>query len=161
MLPWTRSYSPKLIALLALLLAITACGHPAYIFHEDSRINDALESYRPLPGYTYYYSGPEDFPLAILGIRPEYRLKKEFWIPVDLTEKKLQGWMEVIDNPHRNLKTRYHGKVIRTTEGEEIGIWYSPQELSTVRLGADREVEIYTPFNTLYNKVTGHEGGFP
>ena len=161
MLPWTRSYSPKLIALLALLLAITACGQPAYIFHEDLRINEALESYRPLPGYTYYYSGPEDFPLAILGIRPEDRPKKEFWIPVDLTEKKLQGWMEVIDNPHRNLKTRYHGKVIRTTEGEEIGIWYSPQEWSTVRLGADREVEIYTPFNTLYNKVTGHEGGFP
>lgn len=161
MLPWTRSPSPKRIALLALLLAITACGHPAYVFHEDSRINEALESYRPLPGYTYYYSGPEDFPLAILGIRPEYRLKKEFWIPVDLTKKKLQDWMEIIDNPHRNLQTRYRGKVIRTAEGEEIGIWYSPQEWSTVRLGADREVSIYSPFNTLYHKVTGNQGGFP
>lgn len=161
MLPWTRSPSPKRIALLALLLASTACGHPAYVFHEDSRINEALESYRPLPGYTYYYSGPEDFPLAILGIRPEYRLKKEFWIPVDLTKKKLQDWMEIIDNPHRNLQTRYRGKVIRTATGEEIGIWYSPQEWSTVRLGADREVTVYSPFNTLYHKVTGHEGGFP
>ena len=158
---WIQQHSPSLITLLALLLAIAACGHPAYIFHGDSRINDALESYQPLPGYTYYYSGPEDFPLAILGISPEYRLKKEFWIPVDLTEKKLQGWMEVIDNPHRNLQTRYHGKVIRTAEGEEIGIWYSPQEWSTVRLGADREVSIHTPFNTLYNKVTGNEGSFP
>jgi hypothetical protein len=159
--PWARSYSPKLIALLALLPAIVACGHPSYSFHEDLRINEALEAYHPLPGYTYYYSGPEDFPLAILGIRPEYRLKKEFWIPVDLTKKKLQDWMETIDNPHRNLQTRYRGKVIRTAEGEEIGIWYSPQEWSTVRLGADREVSIYTPFNTLYNKITGHEGGFP
>ncbi len=159
--PWTKQHFPNCVALLALLLAVTACGHPAYVFHEDSRISEVLESYHPLPGYTYYYNGPEDFPLVILGIRPEYRLKKEFWIPVDLTEKKLQGWMEVIDNPHRNLQTRYHGKVIRTAEGEEIGIWYSPQEWSTVRLGADREVEIYTPFNTLYNKVTGHEGGFP
>ena len=152
---------PHLIVLLMPLLLLTACGRPAYIFHEDFRINEALEAYHPLPGYTYYYSGPEDFPLAILGIKPEYRLKKEFWIPVDLTEKKLQGWMEVIDNPHRNLQTRYHGKVIRTAEGEEIGIWYSPQEWSTVRLGADREVSIYTPFNTLYNKVIGNEGGFP
>ncbi|MCX5876165.1 MAG: hypothetical protein NT087_07730 [Deltaproteobacteria bacterium] len=158
---WTRPYSPNPIALLALLLIVAACGRPAYVFHEDSRINAVLESHHPLPGYTYYYSGPEDFPLAILGIRPEYRLKKEFWIPVDLTEKKLQGWMEVIDNPHRNLKTRYHGKVIRTADGEEIGIWYSPQEWSTVELGPDREVSIYTPFNTLYNKVTGNEGGFP
>jgi hypothetical protein len=149
------------LALLALLLLAAACGRPAYIFREDLRINEALESYRPLPGYTYYYSGPEEFPLAILGIRPEYRLKKGFWIPVELTEKKLRRWMETIDNPHRNLRTRYHGKVIRTAEGEEIGIWYSPQEWSTVRLGADREVEIHTPPNTLYNKVTGHEGGFP
>lgn len=149
------------LALLALLLLAAACGRPAYIFHEDLRINEALEASHPLPGYTYYYSGPEDFPLAILGIRPEYRLKQGFWIPVELTEKRLRGWMVVIDNPHRNLQTRYHGKVIRTAEGEEIGIWYSPQEWSTVRLGADREVEIYTPFNTLYNKVTGKEGGFP
>ena len=158
---WTRSYSPNPILLLTLLLIVAACGRPAYIFHEDSRINDALESYRPLPGYTYYYRGREDFPLAILGIRPEYRLKKEFWIPVELTEKKLQGWMEVIDNPHRNLQTRYHGKVIRTAEGEELGIWYSPQEWSTVRVGTDREITIYTPFNTLYNKVTGNAGDFP
>ncbi|MBU1405954.1 MAG: hypothetical protein KKE83_02395 [Proteobacteria bacterium] len=149
------------LALLTLLLLIAACGHPAYVFHEDLRINEALESYRPLPGYTYYYSGPEDFPLAILGIRPEYRLKKEFWIPVKLTEKKLQDWMEIIDNPHRNLRTRYRGKVIRTPEGEEIGIWYSPQEWSTVKMGEDREVTVYSPFNTLYHKVSGNQDGFP
>mgnify|MGYP001439582466 CR=1 FL=1 len=157
----TKQNSRNLLALLALLLITAACGRPAYFFREDSRINEALESYRPLPGYTYYYSGPEDFPLAILGISSEYRLKKEFWLPVELTQKKLQEWMEVIDNPHRNLQTRYHGKVIRTAEGEEIGIWYSPQEWSTVRLGADREVSIDSPFNTLYNTVTGKEGGFP
>lgn len=149
------------LALLTLLLLVAACGHPAYVFHEDLRINEALESYRPLPGYTYYYSGPEDFPLAILGIRPEYRLKKEFWIPVKLTEKKLQDWMEIIDNPHRNLQTRYRGKVIRTPEGEEIGIWYSPQEWSTVKMGEDREVTVYSPFNTLYHKVSGNQDGFP
>jgi len=161
MCSWTKQYFCKLITLLPLLLLVAACGQPAYIFHEDFRINASLESYHPLPGYTYYYSGPGDFPLAILGIRPEYHLKKEFWIPVELTEKKLQGWMEVIDNPHRNLQTRYHGKVIRTAEGEEIGIWYSPQEWSTVRLGADREVSIYTPFNTLYDRAIGNAGGFP
>lgn len=155
-----QAHLPRL-ALLTLLLVLTSCGRPAYVFHGDLRINDALEAYHPLPGYTYYYSGPEDFPLAILGIRPEYRLKQGFWKPVELTEKRLRGWMEVIDNPHRNLQTRYHGKVIRTPKGEEIGIWYSPQEWSTVRLGVDREVEIHTPPNTLYNKVTGHEGGFP
>ena len=158
----TQHHFPKqVLVLLALLLLVAACGRPAYIFHGDLRINEALEAYHPLPGYTYYYSGPEDFPLAIVGIRPEYRLKQGFWIPVELTEKKLQRWMETIDNPHRNLQTRYHGKVIRTAEGEEIGIWYSPQEWSTVRWGADREVEIYTPPNTLYHKITGNEGGFP
>ena len=151
----------QLIALSALLLALGACGRPAYMFHEDLRINQALESYHPLPGYTYYYSGPEDFPLAILGIRPEYHLKKDFWIPVDLTEKKLRDWMDVIDNPHRNLQTRYHGEIIRAADGEEIGIWYSPQEWSTVRMGKDREVTIYTPPNTLYEKINARKGGFP
>ena len=159
-LPRHHPSRPRLVILILLLL-VAACGRPSYIFRADHRINEALESYHPLPGYTYYYSGPENFPLAILGIRPEYRLNKEFWIPVELTEKKLQGWMEVIDNPHRSLKTRYHGKVIRTAEGEEIGIWYSPQEWSTVKMGADREVTIYSPFNTLYHTVTGNEGGFP
>lgn len=149
------------LVLLALLLIAAACGRPAYFFRVDLNINAALESNHPLPGYTYYYSGPEDFPLAILGIRPEYRLKQEFWRPVELTEKKLQGWMEIIDNPHRSLKTRYHGKVIRTAEGEEIGIWYSPQEWSTVRMGTDGEVAIDTPPNTLYPKISGDTTGFP
>lgn len=149
------------LTLFGLLLLAAACGMPAYTFHADLRINEALESSHPLPGYTYYYSGPEDFPLAILGIKPEYHLKKEFWIPVDLTERKLQSWMETIDNPHRNLQTRYYGKVIRTAEGKEIGIWYSPQEWSTVRLGTDGEIAIDIPPNTLYNTVTGREGSFP
>ncbi|HIJ90349.1 MAG: hypothetical protein OEV89_06235 [Desulfobulbaceae bacterium] len=151
----------RFIALLALFLAVGACGRPAYFFRGDLRINTALESNHPLPGYTYYYSGPEDFPLAILGIRTEFRLKKEFWIPVELTEKKLQDWMLIIDNPHRSLTTRYHGKVIRTAEGEEIGIWYSPQEWSTVRMGTDGEVAIDTPPNTLYKKISGDTTGFP
>jgi len=158
----SRQHFPKhSFVILALLLALAACGRPAVLFREDLTINDALESHKPLPGYTYYYSGPEDFPLAILGVRPEYRLKRGFWIPVDLTEEKLRHWMEVIDNPHRSLKTRYLGKVIRTASGEEIGIWYSPQEWPTVLLGAEREVTISTPPNTLYRKISGDTTGFP
>ncbi len=149
------------ITLPVLLLLAMACGGPAFRFQEDFAINEALESHRPLPGYTYYYSGPEDYPLAILGIRPEIRLKRGFWIPVELNEKKLARWMHVIDNPHRSLRSRYSGKVIRSAEGKELGIWYSPQEWPTARWEADGALSIATPPNTLHRKITRDAGGFP
>lgn len=144
------------VAVLLAGLVLAGCGMPAggVSFRGSMAVADALEEGQPLPGYTYYYSGPEHYPLAILGVRPEFHLRQGFWKPVELTPAHLRGWMEVINNRTRNPRSQYQGSVIRTGGGQEIGIWYSPLDWSPVRLGPGNEVAIDTPSNTLFDAVS-------
>ncbi|MFZ5774898.1 MAG: hypothetical protein ACOY3Z_05390 [Thermodesulfobacteriota bacterium] len=144
------------LAMLWAALAMAGCGMPAsgVTFRGSLAVAEALEEGRPLPGYTYYYSGPEHYPLAILGVRPEFRLRQGFWKPVELTPAHLRGWMEVINNRTRSPRSQYQGSIIRDGDGMEIGIWYSPLDWSPVRLGPGNEVAIDTPSNTLFDAVS-------
>ena len=144
------------LAPLLAVLMLAGCGLPAsgVTFRGSLAVAEALEEGLPLPGYTYYYSGPENYPMAIRVMRPEFQLRHGFWKPVELTPTQLRGWMEVINNRYRNPRSQYKGSVIRTAGGQEIGIWYSPLDGSPVRLGPANEVAIDTPSNTLFEAIT-------
>ncbi len=133
------------IILLALGLFLSACSTRFVHFKEDPAVSRALESHTVLPGYNYYYSGSDTIPVAILGVRKEYNLTTELWHPIKLTQAQLKEWMDMIDNAYRERIMMYRGKYIFTEDGKEIGIWYSPMEWTTVRVGPDNSVEIYTP----------------
>jgi len=162
---FTNSSRFSLLLLLAFLLlalfAASCAGKSGVRFRNDRTVGEALEALTPPPGYTYYYSGPAEYPLAILGVKSGYRLQPGFWQPVDLTPARLQSWMATIDNPHRNLRTRYQSKTILDPAGEVIGIWYSPQEWTVVELGPTGEISVHTPPNTLYREISGDTTGFP
>lgn len=150
-------------AILCSLLAgpAASCTPSVISFRQDMRINDALESLQPLPGYEYYYSGPDSFPLAILGVSQGLAFRQGLWKKVNLTEAKLDLWMRSIDNRYRSISTRYSGKYIIGPKGRVLGIWYSPQEWPAVRLSAEDELSVVTPPNSLYEKIIGNADSFP
>ena len=156
-----RTVHSFFLLLLTVAAAITACAPSTINFRQDLAINNALESLQPIPGYDYYYSGPDSFPLAILGVPSGQKFRQGLWKKVDLTPERLEIWMRSIDNPHRSISTRYHGKYILGPDGQTLGIWYSPQEWPNVRLSPENELSVTTPPNTLYPKIIENAGAFP
>jgi hypothetical protein len=108
---------------------------------EVSRI---FESYQVLPEYNYYFSGSVTKPRAIMGIDRNYTLATGLWKEAtDLTPELLKKWVDQILGflP----PTRTFGAYILGPNGQQVGIWYSPQNDNSVTVQPDKRIEIIPP----------------
>lgn len=113
---------------------------------EPSRdINKLFESYQVMPDYRYYYTGGQNNPKVIMGIRKDYTLKTSSWIPMDpLTSDILKKRIDAMTN----LGTAgwaVDGWMIYSPAGEKVGLWYSRLGHTTVKFGENKEVLVSQP----------------
>ena len=94
--------------------------------------------------YNYYFTGSYYKPKAIIGVDKEYTLITKLWKPVDLTPGRLNGWIEQMTN-FKGYALRNLGSNILNAEGQVIGVWYSPEDFTTIRMLGDKQVSIYPP----------------
>ena len=111
---------------------------------EAPRSNREFESHKILPEYNYYFTGSYYKPKAIIGIHRDYTLVSKLWKPVDLTADRLNGWIEQMTN-FKGYAFRNLGSNILNAEGQVIGIWYSPEDFTTIRMLGEKQVSIYPP----------------
>ena len=110
-------------------------------------ITDRFHAYEILPDLRYYYTGPDAYPLAIIGIHSRFSLESRFWKPVDLTSRHLRDWLNFggrrVDND-----LNIHGANLTGPAGEWIGVWYAIRDWKswgTVRLEEENRVVVTTP----------------
>ena len=76
--------------------------------------------------YTYYYSGVDGYPNAIIGVDNRYILVSELWKQVNLTPDKLKDWVDnLIARGTIATSGMLHGYNIVNPDGAALGIWYS------------------------------------
>lgn len=116
----------------------------------SDEVKEIFESATVLPDYTYYYSGPEARPDAIMALKNTFTLANEenLWIKVDITKKMLEDWNLVIRNEYR-IKAPYYGFRILTPDGREAGVWYSKYEYTVIKTPEPDSIIIYTPVEPL------------
>jgi hypothetical protein len=131
-----------LIGLAVLVLA--ACGGSYGTLKRSADTNNQFESIQISPKYNYYYTGAYYKPNAIIGLIKEYTLISKLWKPVDLTPERLRGWIEQMTN-FRGYALRNFGSNILNAQGEMIGVWYSPEDFTTIRMLDDKQLWIYPP----------------
>lgn len=146
------SIKPKIMMLLLLFTGMTtimtACGTGSYgRLDFKLAINDIFESGQVLDNHTYYYIGPDAEPDAIMAIDNKYQLAPSLWKGINLTPGKLKAWMERIDNRYR-FRNRYDGALILDQDGNQVGMWYSRLDWTTIRRGEGNQLIIYTPDTT-------------
>jgi len=144
-----KTTSFLLILLLAAMSAIiTACSTGAYgRLDFKLSVNDIFESGQVLDSHNYYYIGPEAEPVAIMAIDKKYQLAPSLWKEIGLTPAQLTAWMERIDNRYR-FKNRYDGAFILDQDGNQVGLWYSRLDWTTIQRGEGNQLIIYTPDTT-------------
>ena len=126
------------------ILTLAACGGSYGTLQRSTAVDQEFESTQILPEYNYYFTGSYYKPKAIIGIHRDYTLVSKLWKPVDLTVDRLNGWVEQMTN-FKGYAFRNLGSNILNAEGQIIGIWYSPEDFTTIRMLGEKQVSIYPP----------------
>jgi hypothetical protein len=95
-----------------------------------------------LSNHSYYYSGMQSMPDAIVGIHSSYSLKSKTWQQVDFSSFLLR---KLVDRMAYVYMVTPRGAWILSPDGNRIGIWYSAQYQTTIRMGQDNRVVIAPP----------------
>jgi len=126
------------------VLALVACGGSYGTLQRSSAVDRQFEAYEIDPNYNYFYSGSDNKPRAIIGLEKNYTLVSKLWKPVDLTPDRLNNWIEEMTN-FKGYALRNLGSNILDGQGQAIGIWYSLEDFTTIRMLGDKQVSIYPP----------------
>ena len=135
----------SVLILVALLVNAGRAGNYGRLVRNEE-INEVFKTYRILPDHRYYFIGPEGRPDAIMGIRRDYTLETKQWTEMDLTEAQLKKLVKWINFHHRSRTSYYpHGFAILDRDNNQIGIWYSIWDWTTVVVEEDNRVMVYPP----------------
>ena len=108
----------------------------------DRDVNNLFQSYEVLPDYRYYTSGKGDIPNAIIGIQKKYKLRPGNWQQIEATTPLLRGWVSNMDNIYGYPP---YGSIILGDDGQQIGVWYSSKQWTTVIIEENNEVAVLAP----------------
>ena len=114
------------------------------ILKQSSEVNGIFIAHKILPDHKYYYSGPDDVPKALIGIDNNYTLDSKLWKPVDLTPELLKKWFRSWFN-FRDQPAINWGADILDPNGKKVGIWFSRQNRTTVKMLGNNRVQVHTP----------------
>ncbi|MDH3800344.1 MAG: hypothetical protein OES70_16970, partial [Desulfobacterales bacterium] len=86
---------------LGLLFLLCSCATSNYGKLQPSpEITKIFDDDRILSDHSYYYSGLQGVPDAIVGIQSNYSLKSKRWQQVDLTSLLLRKWVDRMTYVH-------------------------------------------------------------
>ncbi|MGD8993384.1 MAG: hypothetical protein PVI00_18135 [Desulfobacterales bacterium] len=105
-------------------------------------ITQLFEKAQVLSDHTYYYSGLQGVPDAIIGIHPNYSLQAKLWQQVDFSHLSLKKWTVRMDYVQLVAP---RGAWILGPNGDRLGIWYSAERQTSVRLDRENRLVIAPP----------------
>lgn len=145
----SRAYSNliawRLLAVIGVIVIGTAfsCATSNYgSLRSSAEITNMFESGQIPADYSYYFSGFQSIPDAIVGIHPNYFLRSKVWKQIDLDSTTLENLIY-------RMKTVYlsdpRGALILAPDGQQVGIWFSSEYQTSVRLENNNQLVVVPP----------------
>lgn len=143
--PKGMTYKAFFIALLFILTAVfSGCSGNYGRLQLSKEVNKTFEDAVILPDHTYYYSGGDARPRAILAIQNSYKLRTSLWKKVDLDPERLRNWI-LFMTEFRGYNFRTFGSRVLDPQGKQVGIWYSAWNRTPVKMLGENEVAVVPP----------------
>jgi hypothetical protein len=135
------------LAVIALLMILARRGSGRYGIIKPSRnATEAYERFHVDPDRSYYISGSDLYPNAVIGLDKSWTLETDLWRKKDLDS---HGMRELVQNMRRKAlegNRVLHGFDVYDNGGQAIGDWFSVMGIhATVRIIAEKTVAIDTP----------------
>ncbi len=153
-------YKKKMLLIVTCILfivvqaAFTGCSGSYGRLKPSLEVDKMFEELKILADHSYYYSGPEAVPTAIIGIDNNYTLNSTLWKPVDLTSEQLKKWIDFMTH-YRGYSLINYGSLILDPTGKRLGVWYSPWSWTTVKMESDNSIVVHTPGMNQSRKTSG------
>jgi hypothetical protein len=110
---------------------------------ERSRdVTKKFETYQILPDHKYYTHGWGSVPYAIIGVRNNFKLRKGLWKEVEITAPLLRSWIRQMDSIYGYQP---YGSRILDHKGNQIGVWYSSKQWTTIVIEEENQIAIFAP----------------
>ena len=140
----------RLLLLILSLAIVAGCVYkapvPAEQWKEDVGVQKTFEAGTLLADHTYYYLGSIAAPDSIIAINNHFTLRTRVWAQVeDMNEKVLKGWLQMLRYKNTGYCSEYYGGVILTPDGQQAGVWYSPNTINIVQMPEPGVVVVFKP----------------
>ena len=103
-----------------------------------------FETFQVEPDYRYYYNGPDGRPRAVIGLHKDYELVTDYWHEIPMDPRQMRSFVESMTWDD-NQSLTFFGFYILASDNRRLGIWFSMQKDTVVKLGPNNTVEIYPP----------------
>lgn len=135
----------KMIAIL-IVGTLAGCGvlAPTGGWETDGRVEQLFTSAVVLPHHTYYYLGSVTAPDSIIAIDTRFTLRTKVWAEIEISEQVLSNWLAWLPLVH-SRSCVFRGGVIRTPDGEQAGVWYSPNLINLVQMPEPDMLVVFPP----------------
>jgi hypothetical protein len=112
----------------------------------DTNAANAFESFEVSADLNYYITGPDDYPIALMGLNKKYTLDSVLWKKIHPSPETFRELVLQMQDWARHNGQIQYGFAIFDDKGDQIGIWYSVLlARAPVLIKDDQHVEIYTP----------------
>lgn len=108
----------------------------------NSDITNIFETHKILPDHKYYYSSWGSVPYAIIAIDRQYKLRKGLWKEIEVTVPLLRNWIRQMDIIYGYPP---YGSRILDHKGQQLGVWYSSKQWTTIIIEEDNEIAVFAP----------------
>jgi len=133
----------KTAIFLAMLGAAGCSGNYGHL-QRSNDISKVFERHEILTDHTYYATGPEARPTAILAVHRSYTLKTGLWRPVDMTPELLNRLVDAMTD-QLGFTPAILGGVIADPSGNRAGVMYSLYSRTTIRFEPENVIVVSLP----------------
>jgi hypothetical protein len=153
---WKSKVGLMMILLTVLLLSGCLGGRYGNIY-PDGQVSKDFDSFKIDPGVNYYYSGPDLYPNALIGLKKEYVLDSDLWKSFKPTPESFRDMILHMQDKAQEYREFQRGFIMYDNKGQPIGVWYSILKARTfTQMGEGNKVRVYTPDLMIY--MTGPGG---
>ena len=147
-----------MILFMAFIMTGFLGGRYGNIFPDDKATKD-FEAFKIDPGMNYYYSGPDLYPNALIGLKKQYVLDSNLWKPIKPTPESFRDMIIHMQDKAQEYREYQHGFIMYDDKKQPIGVWYSILKARTfTQMGEGNKVRVYTPDLMIYQTGPGGIG---
>ena len=136
------------------LLAV-GCSSKYGRLRHDVEVQSAFETNRVPMDYQYYYYGDSE-PYVIFGIEPKYEMNSRMWRNVSPDTPEFREMIRFLWEDYNYYR---FGADILDPGGQKVGIMYTAIRETTVKFGANNQIEVMPNSPFLWGPVAGVGGG--
>ena len=108
----------------------------------NSAVTELFETQQILPDHSYYYNGFQAIPYAIVAIDNQYTLRSSAWQQIKPDPDYLKQLVTRMQIVYAGIP---QGAWIMGPNAERLGLWYSTERQTAVRLREDNSILLAAP----------------